>query len=155
MVEKSSKTIVINYAFIFALMGKLFFIVLICFFSKEALGQNPVQEDILFKDTAYNIAFDSLKHNFGKINPETQSRYLIKHFKYLGTEPLSIKKAWTNDPYYICDYPKEELIPNKIYAFTICFSHKGRVGIMNKQMGFDLSDGNRVFMRFTGEYVKQ
>jgi len=61
MVEKSSKTIVINYAFIFALMGKLFFIVLICFFSKEALGQNPVQEDILFKDTAYNIAFDSLK----------------------------------------------------------------------------------------------
>ena len=51
------------------MMGKLFFIVLICFFSKEALGQNPEQEDILFRDTVYNIAFDSLKHNFGKIHP--------------------------------------------------------------------------------------
>ncbi len=135
--------------------GKLFFIVLICFFSSEAFGQNPVHKDIFFKDTVCNIAFDSLKHNLGKINPETQSRYLTKHFKYLGTEPLSIKRAWTGDPHYICDYPKEELIPNKIYAFTICFSHKGREGIMNKQMGFDLTDGNRVFMRITGEYVKQ
>lgn len=110
---------------------------------------------LVFKDTVYNLAFDSLKHDFGVFNSETAKRRLLKHFKYLGSEPLRIVKAWTGDPHYICDYPKEELIPNKIYTFTICFSHKGREGIMNKQMGFDLSDGNRVFMRFTGEYVKQ
>ena len=110
---------------------------------------------LVFKDTVFNLAFDSLKHNCGQIIPVADSKYLVKHFKYIGKEPLRITKAWTGDPHFICDYPKEDLIPDKVYSFNVCFSHKGREGIMNKQMGFDLSDGNRVFMRFTGEYVKQ
>lgn len=125
------------------------------FMSFFAFSQAGEKNNVVFRDTIFNLAFDSLKHNFGEINPETESKYLVKHFKYKGHKPLRIVKAWTGDPHYICDYPKEDLIPNKVYSFKVCFSHKGREGIMNKQMGFDLSDGNRVFMQFTAEYVKQ
>jgi hypothetical protein len=122
------------------------------FFPLLSKGQEVDNNATVFKDTVYNLAFDSLKHDFGFLNAETANRRLVKHFKYLGSEPLRIVKAWTGDPHYICDYPKEELIPNKIYAYTVCFSHKGRKGPMHKQMGFDLSDGNRVFMLFKGNY---
>ena len=137
------------------MMLKPICIALCCFISIVSYGQTTLSEDIVFRDTVYNLAFDSLKHDFGKIKPETESKYLLKHFKYIGTKPLSIVKAWTGDPHYICKYPKEELLPNKVYEFTVCFSHKGRLGKMHKQMGFDLSDGNRVFMLFKGEYILQ
>ena len=127
----------------------LFIVLLLNTFSASA--QDELNEEIVFKDTVYNLAFDSLKHDFGKINPDKVGKYLVKHFKYIGTVPLKIVRAWTGDPHFICNFPKEELIPNKVYTYTICFSHKGRAGNMHKQMGFDLSDGNRVFMLFKGE----
>ena len=120
-----------------------------------AFAQNEQLVEMLFQDTVFNIAFDSLKHNCGQIIPVADSKYLVKYFKYIGKEPLRITKAWTGDPHFICDYPKEDLIPDKVYSFKVCFSHKGREGKMHKQMGFDLSDGNRVFMLFSGEYIKQ
>ena len=131
---------------------KSFIIFIILFLPLLSKGQAVDSIPTVFKDTVYNLAFDSLKHNCGQINPEADSKYLVKHFKYIGKEPLRIIKAWTGDPHFICDYPKEDLIPDKVYSFKVCFSHKGREGKMHKQMGFDLSDGNRVFMLFTGNY---
>lgn len=110
---------------------------------------------ITFRDTIFNIAFDSIKHDLGKIIPsnENGNDKLLKHFKYLGTDSIYITKAWTGDPHFICEYPHEILIPNKIYSFTTCFWHEGRKGKMTKVMGFDLSDGNRISFTFTGTYL--
>jgi len=131
----------------------LFIILILNAYSASA--QHELNKEIVFKDTVLNLAFDSLKHDLGKINPDKVGKYLVKHFKYIGTEPLKIVRAWTGDPHYICDYPEEELIPNKVYTYTICFSHKGKAGKMHKQMGFDLSNGKRVFMLIKGEYILQ
>jgi hypothetical protein len=109
--------------------------------------------NMTFKDTVFNFAFDSIAHNLGNIAPKNENNRLVKYFKYIGTEPIVITRAWTGDPHFICEYPREPLIPNKIYSFTVCFWHLDRLGKMTKVMGFDLSDGNRVSFMFTGTYL--
>ena len=109
--------------------------------------------NIVFKDTVFNIAFDSIFHNLGNIIPTYEHNRLVKHFKYIGTKPILITKVWTSDPHFICDFPNEPLVPNKIYSFTVCFCHQGRQGNMTKVMGFELSDGNRISFQFTGKYI--
>ena len=109
--------------------------------------------NITFKDTVFNFAFDSISHNLGDIVPTNENNRLVKYFKYIGTEPIVITRAWTGDPHFICEYPREPLIPNKIYSFTICFWHQDRQGNMTKIMGFDLSDGNIISFKFTGTYI--
>lgn len=81
---------------------------------------------ITFRDTIFNIAFDSTSHNLGNIIPtnENENIELVKKFKYLGTDTIYIRKAWTGDPHFICEYPQEPLITNKIYSFTVCFFTK-------------------------------
>lgn len=120
-------------------------------------GQNgkPIMDitNITFRDTIFNIAFDSISHHLGNIVPSNKNNRLVKYFKYIGKEPIFIKKTWTSDPHFICEYPKELLMPNKIYSFTICFWHQDRQGNMTKVMGFDLSDGNRISLKFTGTYI--
>lgn len=109
--------------------------------------------NITFKDTVFNFAFDSIAHNLGNIVPTNENNRLVKYFKYIGTEPIIISGAWTGDPHFICEYPREPLIPNKIYSFTICFYHQDRQGKMTKVMGFDLSDGNKILFKCTGTYL--
>jgi len=109
--------------------------------------------NMTFKDTVFNFAFDSIAHNLGNIVPTNENNRLVKYFKYIGKEPIVITRAWTGDPHFICEYPQEPLIPNKIYSFTICFWHQDRQGKMAKVMGFDLSDGNRISFMFTGTYL--
>jgi len=106
-----------------------------------------------FRDTVFEFVFDSIQHDLGIIDPEHSSERIIKHFKYIGHSPITIARAWTGDPHFICQFPNEPLIPNQIYPFTICFSHKGRVGTMSKQMGFELSDGRRITLQFKGHYT--
>ena len=109
--------------------------------------------NITFKDTVFNFAFDSISHNLGDIVPTNENNRLVKYFKYIGTEPIVITRPWTDDPHFICEYPREPLIPNKIYSLTICFWHQDRQGKMTKVMGFNLSDGNRISFKFTGTYL--
>jgi len=106
----------------------------------------------VFRDTMFNLVFDSLTHNFGDIKPINNR--LIKHFKYIGTEPIFISRTWTTDPHFICEYPKELLMPNTVYSYTICFYHQNGGGIINKKMGFNLSDGNRITIHFKGQYIQ-
>lgn len=110
---------------------------------------------ITFRDTIFNIAFDSTSHNLGNIIPtnENENNELVKKFKYLGADTIYIRKAWTGDPHFICEYPQEPLITNKIYSFTVCFFHKGRQGTLYKHMGFNLSDGKKITFKFTGVYL--
>ncbi len=105
---------------------------------------------ITFKDTIHNFVFDSIWHNFGLI--DCTNNRLVKHFKYIGTEPISISRVWTGDPHHICGYPQGTLIPGKIYSFTVCFFHRPGYYKLNKTMGFDLSDGHQITFRFTGIY---
>jgi len=109
--------------------------------------------NVTFKDTVFNIAFDSIAHNLGKIVPTNENNTLVKYFKYIGKEPIVITRVWTGDPHFICEYPREPLIPNKIYSFTVCFWHKERQGKLHKRMGFNLSDGNIITFTFSGTYL--
>lgn len=107
--------------------------------------------DIVFRDTVFNIAFDSLENDLGEIEP--QNGLLVKYMKYVGKENIFITRAWTTDPHYICGHPTGPLVPGKVYAIRICFWHQGKEGSkMNKSMGFDLSDGNQVVINFKGSY---
>lgn len=107
---------------------------------------------IVFKDTTFSIVTDSLSHDLGDI-PAVNNE-LVKWFKYIGKEPVVIVKAWTNDPHFICGYPKEPLINGQIYSFTVCFSNNGRIGRFNKIMGFDLSSGERISFRFKANVIQ-
>jgi hypothetical protein len=111
--------------------------------------------NITFRDTIFNVALDSTSHNLGNIIPSNANgnNKIVKHFKYLGTDTIFIERSFTGDPHFICEYPREPLIPNKIYSFTVCFFHQERQGKLNKHMGFVLSDGNRITFKFTGTYL--
>jgi len=106
---------------------------------------------IVFKDTTFSIVTDSLSHDLGDI-PAINNK-LVKWFKYIGKEPVIIVKAWTNDPHFICEYPNEPLINGNIYSFTVCFSNHGRVGRLDKLMGFYLSSGERISFRFKANVI--
>jgi hypothetical protein len=79
--------------------------------------------------------------------------YLVKHFKYIGKTPILIAKAWTGDPHYICKYPKEMLMPGMTYDFTVCFWFANKQGRLNKVMGFELTNGKRISLIFTGTII--
>ena len=121
--------------------------------SKNVAITLPDLANIILKDTLFNIAFDSITHDLGLINPSDEKVRLVKHFKYLGTDTILITRTWTEDPHYICEYPKAPLVPNKMYSYTICFHHQGKQGEMSKKMGFYLSDGNRIPLQFNGAYI--
>ena len=106
---------------------------------------------IVYKDTLGSIVVDSLDHNLGLIPPlDHNNTRVVKHFKYIGSDSVFITRTWTSDPHFICQFPKERLIPQVDYTLTICFAHRGRQGIMHKTMGFDLSDGTRIVLQFKG-----
>lgn len=130
------------------------------FISNVSFAQNNDQgpkkddiENIYFRDTIYHFVFDSIRHDLGDIIP--QNTRLVKHFKYIGTEPIYITKAWTRDPHFICNHPKGLIEPDNIYSFTVCFVHSGRSGKLNKEMGFFLSDGSNIRLKFTGLYPQK
>lgn len=125
------------------------------FLSISVFAQNHqklVPQNIVFKDTLHNLAFDSLQHNLGEITPVNTT--IIKYFKYIGSKPLFITRTWTNDPHYICKYPKGMLEKGKVYSFQVCFWHQGRSGVLSKMMGFKLSNGKTIRFTFAGKYVK-
>jgi hypothetical protein len=139
---------------------KYFLLFLFLLMSIFAPGQNQKASDkqkqsanIIFKDTLFNIAFDSVSHDLGMIKPTNENNKLVKYFKNIGRDTIVIARAWSGDPHYICEYPKEPLLPNRIYSFTVCFWHEGRQGNLNKTMGFDFSNGNKVSLKFSGKYL--
>ena len=101
-----------------------------------------------FRDTIYDFAFDSLTCNM--VNMPQRYMTITKKFKYLGHAEIEITRAWTGDPHYICDYPKEPLKKCKIYTFNVCFSFKDRKGPFKREMGFDLSNEQRIVFTFRG-----
>lgn len=143
-------------------MTKLKILLLLVFIITTVLtyGQNEKAAKILldttnitFGDSIFNMVVDSIFNNLGQIVPTNDNNRLVKHFKYIGTVPIFITRVWTEDPHFICEYPKEQLIPHKIYSFTVCFCHQDRQGNMTKIMGFDLSDGNKISFKFKGTYI--
>jgi hypothetical protein len=107
------------------------------------------QSNIIFRDTVGNFVFDSVSHNLGRkvFAPGNQS--LVKHFKYIGKNPVIIASAFTSDPHYICKYPTEPLKTGQVYSFTVCFTTI--VGVMYKVMGFVLPDEQRISLTFKAE----
>lgn len=122
---------------------------IVVLYGQKTTTENP--NSIEFKDTLFSIVTDSLSHNLGDI-PAVNNK-LVKYFKYIGKESVSIVKAWTSDPHFICEYPIEPLVIGKIYSLTVCFSNNGRLGHFNKVMGFDLSSGERISFRFKANVV--
>lgn len=108
---------------------------------------------IVFADTLLNFVTDSFRHNLGKIQPVNTR--LRKPFKVTGSSPVIIERAWTGDPHFICEYPKEPLFSGKVYWMTVCFAQQSRRGPFNKAMGFTLSDGQTITFVFTGEVVPE
>lgn len=134
------KTIVL---YIFSLLS------LLCRSQEKLEDSNP---KIIFKDTLNNFVYDSISNNLGNLPITNTNSRLIKHFKYIGKEKVCIVKAWTGDPHFICEYPTDLLIPNKIYSYTICFYNLGMSPNMSKVMGFKFSDESLVSFKFYKKY---
>lgn len=106
-----------------------------------------------FQDTLLNFVTDSFHHHFGKIPSENFN--LRKPFKYIGKDTVFILEGTTTDPHFICEFPKEKLIPGKVYSVKFCFWHQNRSGPFNKTMGLHLNNGQHINFVFTGEVVPE
>ena len=109
---------------------------------------------IVFKDTVGPFAFDSITNNLGN-RIESENIKMVKHFKYIGKDTIFIKKQISGDPHFICDFPKEPIIPQRVYSFSICFWHKNQRGYLNKTMCLDFSNEKSVCFYFKGRYLYQ
>jgi hypothetical protein len=120
---------------------------------RKAYTSFTVLDSIVFKDTLNGWTTDSFSHNLGLVPPI--DRRLVKYFKYIGNETVTISNAWTQDPHHICGHPNDTLVKGKIYSFKVCFMNQSRVGKFKKVMGFDLSNGQRITYEFEGDVQKQ
>lgn len=140
---------------------KRLFICLCFFYASKSVAQQSSMLDIsldtnqlhVFKDTIFDFAFDSLNCQMLDMSPKNTR--LAKTFKYLGNDTVFIRRAWTNDPHFICKFPNEPLQKGKIYTFDVCFAFEGREGPFNKAMGFELSNDKVITMRFFGTMAKK
>jgi hypothetical protein len=109
------------------------------------------QKTTTYKDTIYELAFDSLMHRLGAWSIADTMPYVIKSFKYLGQEPGIIENVWTSDPFFICEYPKEPLLPGHVYEYKICMFEF--VGRFHKTLGFNLTGQRRIMLYLIGEFI--
>jgi Family of unknown function (DUF6370) len=116
----------------------------------KLLPKHP-SDSIVFSDTLHSIAIDSFNHNMGNVTPAT--RRLVKYFKYIGKEPIEIQSIWAGEPHFICEYPKEPLMPEQIYSITICFWFHSSPSNFSKAMGFIMNNGERISFHFKGYNV--
>lgn len=126
-------------------------LLIVLFFYLQPLFSQTIKSNtnnVIFKDTIENFVFDSIVNHFDElIEPR-----LIKHFKYLGKEPVFIVGQRSGDPHFICDYPQEPLLTNKIYSFTVCFYLPTGPAFFNKTMWLELSNGKNLYFTFKGKY---
>lgn len=108
----------------------------------------PNNFEMEFTDTIGGFAFDSLNHNLGIVSDTTRS--IIKYFKYVGDHFGIISSVWTQDPHFICDYPKEPLIKGKIYFLRICLALSHTKGNFSNTMGFVSDSGDRISLSIKG-----
>ena len=127
------------------LMRKLLFFICLSFVSHFCLAQTDPMgvvkdlEGIHFRDTIAMMVFDSTTTRmYGWPSKDVR---MVKYFKYIGDEPIIIVQAYTGDPHFICDFPREPLIKDHIYSFKICFSFHSRGGPFHKQMGLVIVTG--------------
>lgn len=102
-----------------------------------------------FIDTSSLFVCDSFSMNLGHFTENLAPSY-SKKVKYIGSDTLYVTKAWTNDPHFICRYPKGKIIPGKIYSLRFCFFFKARRGRFRKGMGLKLSNGESLDFYFSG-----
>lgn len=103
---------------------------------------------IITPDTSENY----ITINLGKI--ESDIKYINCRFKYAGDDEVAvISRSFTNDPHYICNYPKGIIYKDSVYQFRICMSP--RIGIINKNMGFLFHENERVIFKLKGEYISR
>ncbi|MFM7709351.1 MAG: hypothetical protein ACKO5C_00405 [Ferruginibacter sp.] len=105
-----------------------------------------------FRDTIHNLVFDSLRNDMGEVEPVNVNNQMVKHFIYLGDEPVFITSQKSGDPHFICDYPQEPIVRGKVYSFTVCFWFQNGRGHFNKQMMLELNNGKQIFFTFKGRY---
>lgn len=115
-------------------------------------AQQDEQYPVVFKDTSGFFVFDSLNINMGLGEASKMRSRYTGHFKYFGADKIQITKAFTGDPHFICNYPREFLVPGKTYSFDICFYHHFNGGKYRKSMGFILSDNSTILIRVSGQY---
>lgn len=119
------------------------------------LKENIDTSNIVFRDTIYNLVFDSLTHNLGDIDtPHINNSKIVKYFKYIGKQPLIMGRPQRGgEPSHICNYPLGVLIPNKVYSLSFCLMHQGKKGKMAKIFTILLSDGNTLEITFKGNHL--
>ncbi len=105
----------------------------------------------IIKDTVHGKATESFLLELSNLDSLPHS--IGYNFIYDGPDSVSILRAWTNDPHYICQYPEGILKKGKVYFFKICFARTNAPGLFSKNMGFYLSNGAIVTFVVTGKVL--
>lgn len=116
------------------------------YFSNQSIAQEKTKQ---FKDTVSCFLLESKVFDIGKV--PARNRNQTFQFKYIGDSSVYIRQALTSDPHFICKYPNTPLVKGEVYEFNVCYYLQSRVGKFTKMMGFELSNGERIFFKFIGE----
>lgn len=145
---------------------KHFYVILLVFLAKTSIfGQNSKGFDnttridsLVFSDTLWlkTIAGERTNHYLLVTenpylweNTPRQNCYKTYYFK-VGNEDLEIYRAFTGDPHYIDNYPREVLKAGSIYSYSVRFHFQNRIGPYIKVMGFEFINGEFAFFTFKG-----
>jgi hypothetical protein len=111
----------------------------------------PAGKAVTLSDTSFSFVTDSFNHNLGKVRWIDTT--ITKYFRYIGTDTAIIVQTFTSDPYFICEWPKDKLIPGEVYSFKVCFNFTGKTASFNKAMGFQLANGEKITYTFSGTVI--
>ena len=111
---------------------------------KQYVFKDTFQIDLNDENPIYELEMDTLDNR--------ENRRVKFCFTVAPTDSiLFIERAFTSDPHYICDWPKEALQSGVVYEFSVCYVRK--IGPDRKTMGFIMSNGTRVSFRFKSHWL--
>lgn len=122
--------------------------------ASQQISYTEVESIPVFRDTVGPLAFDSIFHRMVTIS-QPVNFHIEKKLKNIGKVPVIISSTFTSDPHFICDYPREPILPGRTYSFKVCFTFPSirQKYHWQKIMGFVLSDSTIIQLHFEGEVV--
>jgi hypothetical protein len=93
-------------------------------------ASNP-QTNATTPQTATNMVFEKLEHNFGTVKEGEKVTHMFK-FKNAGDKPLTIFDAQGSCGCTVPEYPKEPIAPGKSGEIKVEFNSKGKKGAETK-----------------------
>ncbi len=109
---------------------------------------------IVLSDKAFDIKWDKVTHNFGKIHQGDQVSTIFV-LTNVGKEPIIITNHQVGCGCTTPEYPKEPIMPGKSANIKVGFNSAGKMGQQNKDVTLNFASGDKAVINFTCEVVEK